>query len=320
MSINYSIIIPHKNTPKLLQRCLDSIPRRSDIQIIVVDDRSDPDKVDFSNFPGRGTPNVEVYFTKAGRGAGYARNIGLGKRVGRWTLFADADDFYHPCFLESIDKYVDSDADIVYFGTDALDSDTLQPSPESEAKNALNQVTRMVSDALQSGDYEELRYKHHTSWAKLVSSDLIDKYKIRFDETKANNDVMFNVQAGHFAQKTLADNAVIYCVTYHGGSLIMNFSEEACKARLDVNQRSNEFLQRVGKTRYRTNLFPFIVSRDGFTWGGFRRRLAILHASYVFRWSLVDMFSHAWLLARIFIVPSRRRLWMNRRKMIKRSK
>ena len=45
--INFSFIIPHKNTPDLLQKCLDSIPRRDDVQIIVVDDNSDADKVDF---------------------------------------------------------------------------------------------------------------------------------------------------------------------------------------------------------------------------------------------------------------------------------
>ena len=49
--INYSVIIPHKNIPKLLQRCLDSIPVRDDLQVIVVDDNSDLDVVDFSHFP-----------------------------------------------------------------------------------------------------------------------------------------------------------------------------------------------------------------------------------------------------------------------------
>ena len=49
--INYSIIIPHRNIPLLLRRCLDSIPRRMDIQIIVVDDNSDPGQVDFEHFP-----------------------------------------------------------------------------------------------------------------------------------------------------------------------------------------------------------------------------------------------------------------------------
>ena len=48
----YSVIIPHKNTPELLQRCLASIPKRVDIQVIVVDDNSDLDKVDFYHFPG----------------------------------------------------------------------------------------------------------------------------------------------------------------------------------------------------------------------------------------------------------------------------
>ena len=37
----YSVVIPHKNCVPLLQRCLNSIPKRNDIQVIVVDDVSD---------------------------------------------------------------------------------------------------------------------------------------------------------------------------------------------------------------------------------------------------------------------------------------
>lgn len=62
--INYSIIIPHKNIPNLLQRCLDSIPNREDVQIIVVDDNSDPNIVDFDKFPGLNRSNVEVILQK----------------------------------------------------------------------------------------------------------------------------------------------------------------------------------------------------------------------------------------------------------------
>ena len=63
-SINYSIIIPHKNSPLLLERCLESIPIRDDLQIIIVDDNSDPEVVNFSKFPGLDRLNTEVYFTK----------------------------------------------------------------------------------------------------------------------------------------------------------------------------------------------------------------------------------------------------------------
>ena len=65
----YNIIIPHKNTPKLLKRCLDSIPQRDDLHIIVVDDNSDPNKVDFEHFPGLDRDDVEVFFTKEGKGS-----------------------------------------------------------------------------------------------------------------------------------------------------------------------------------------------------------------------------------------------------------
>lgn len=92
--INYSIIIPHKNIPNLLQRCLASIPRREDIQIIIVDDKSDVVEVDFECFPGVGEQCVEVYFTKEGKGAGYARNVGLKYAKGKWLLFVDSDDFF----------------------------------------------------------------------------------------------------------------------------------------------------------------------------------------------------------------------------------
>ncbi len=50
--ILWSIIVPHHNIPQLLERCLDSIPERDDIQIIVIDDNSDPTIVDFNMFPG----------------------------------------------------------------------------------------------------------------------------------------------------------------------------------------------------------------------------------------------------------------------------
>ena len=40
----YTFIIPHHNSPELLNRCLDTIPKRSDIQIIVVDDNSEASK------------------------------------------------------------------------------------------------------------------------------------------------------------------------------------------------------------------------------------------------------------------------------------
>lgn len=76
-TILLTVLIPHKNNQVLLEKCLSSIPLRDDIQVIVVDDNSDPEIVDFNHFPRWSGINYECYFTKEGRGAGFARNEGL---------------------------------------------------------------------------------------------------------------------------------------------------------------------------------------------------------------------------------------------------
>ena len=73
---------------------------RNDVQIIVVDDGSSSNVVDFTNFPGTDRENVEIIFTKDGKGAGYARNCGLLQAKGKWLLFADADDSFFQIFLK----------------------------------------------------------------------------------------------------------------------------------------------------------------------------------------------------------------------------
>lgn len=85
----FSIIMLHKNTPKLLKRCLESIPRMDDIQIIVVDDNSDSNIVDFSVLIGMKDECVEIYLTKEGKGAGHACNVGMKYAKGKWLLFTD---------------------------------------------------------------------------------------------------------------------------------------------------------------------------------------------------------------------------------------
>lgn len=182
-NINYSIIIPHKNIPHLLQRCLDSIPRRDDIQIIVVDDNSDPSIVDFDHFPGVGEKCIEVYFTKEGKGAGYARNVGLRHAKGKWLLFADADDYYETMFIGIIDNYIDDDCDILFYN--------------------IYDYTGLLSKRYDN--YFSLKANEDTvrliwvPWNKVFSHELIIKNDILFDEIPVGNDAMFCLRANHEA-------------------------------------------------------------------------------------------------------------------------
>jgi len=216
-NIIYSIIIPHKNIPKLLQRCLDSIPRRDDVQIIVVDDNSDPDKVDFKYFPGLNDPFVEVVFTKEGKGAGFARNVGLSKAVGKWLLFADADDFYNYCINDILDEYVNSDVDVVCFKHNSVDCNTY-----TTTFRCLGFIKRinywLKNPTSKKADYL-LRYLHIAEWSKLFKTELIRKHNIVFDEVSIAVGVTFIYLAGYYASSIIADNRAMYCTTIRQGSI-----------------------------------------------------------------------------------------------------
>lgn len=60
MELNFTIIIPHFNTPTLLLRLIKSIPERNDLELIIVDDNSDPTVVDFDNFPDADRKQVTI--------------------------------------------------------------------------------------------------------------------------------------------------------------------------------------------------------------------------------------------------------------------
>lgn len=201
--INYTFIIPHKNIPDLLCRCLASIPRREDIQIIVVDDNSDPEKVDFDHFPGVGEPCVEIYFTKEGKGAGYARNVGLGHAQGKWLLFADADDYFTSEIEKLLNDYKNSKSDIVYFNSKS--QNIVNPST-----NFGDQINYVLSGNSDENLENYLRYQNGVPWGKMLKKSLVEKNNIMFDEIPKHNDTMFSLKIGYHATLISVDKRICY--------------------------------------------------------------------------------------------------------------
>ena len=181
-SINYTFIIPHKNIPHLLVRCLAAIPRRPDVQIIIVDDASDPSVVDFAHFPGLDDPQVEVVFAKKGRGAGYARNVGLERAVGKWIVFADADDYYLDNLPAMMDRYVDSDADMVIFKE-------ISCSVEGERLPDHPLQGLLFGRYFTHNDLNALKYHYYVPHGRFIRREAIGG--LRFQEVAYSNDVLF---------------------------------------------------------------------------------------------------------------------------------
>lgn len=181
----YSIIIPHKNIPELLQRMLDSIPQRDDVQVIVVDDNSDPNIVDFLNFPGKTRANTDIIYTKESKGAGYARNIGMKRATGKWLIFADADDWFKESIGDVLDKYQKMSRDVVYFPF------------ETNSNTPSDWITRAIGACSAYCDSmdKSVLMRHCTPFAKLFDREFIMNNGIEFSEVRWSNDMWFSCQA-----------------------------------------------------------------------------------------------------------------------------
>ena len=258
--INYSIIIPNKNNIKLLKRCLDSIPRREDIQIIVIDDNSNPSILEFNNYPGLNNPNADVIFTNDGKGAGYARNVGLKHAKGEWIFFADSDDYYNNCFLNAIDKYLLSNADIIYFSSNSVFSNTLKVVERGIDRNQL--IDCFINKENNSND--NLRYFYTVPWAKMFNHSFIKKHKLQFDEIIAGNDIMFSIKSGYYAKTIYADKSYIYSYTMTKGSLTNRNECNVIFNRYLATLRVNKFLKNNKKNKYRRSIIYYIIKLSTF--------------------------------------------------------
>lgn len=243
----YSIIIPHKNTPHLLIRCMDSIPQREDVEIIVVDDNSDFDNWDPAVFTFLNRSDTRMIFTKEGKGAGYARNVGLHCATGKWLLFADADDYYTDGFLDALDKYKDSDPDVVYFCV----------GEDSEVAKRINQVIKnYLNNPVLEKDNLTLRY--WAPWNKMFRRDYIVYHNFLFEEVYVGNDAMFVIKSGYYANRIEVDLFTLYNYTINSKSLTRFECIERDLSRFELYLKINKFYKSIGKKTY-ISLFGFFV-------------------------------------------------------------
>lgn len=246
--IHYSIIIPHHNIPELLQRCLDSIPKRDDIQVIVVDDNSDRDVVDFDNFPGKNDNNVEIYFSKEGRGAGHARNVGLSHAVGEWLIFSDADDYFD---TENLNELMDidySDYEVVAWQCEWIKSDRVE-------------IIKLKSGNKASSD--DLFYMNEP-WRKMVKRSFIEKNNIRFQESMVSNDLMYSMEVATACKRVFWHPKTIYYWVQRENSLSNGYKGKRLYAALDVSIAVNAFLKSKGIYKHydRTGYYLSLVWKE----------------------------------------------------------
>lgn len=237
--IEFSFIIPHKNCPNLLKRCVDSIPVRDDVQIIVVDDNSDEGKKPIID---RKEVEVILLDSEHSKGAGRARNVGLKYAHGKWLLFADADDYYTEDINVILNKYANDEiTDMVILNAQQVD--------EYGNISSLS-INRYISNYLKHRFYSEkvIRYGLWTPWSRMVKKELVDKYSLKYEEVPTGNDMMFCLYCSKYSKTIDVEKTIVYnYLKPTGRSLTNSYSKEmsSIKPKVDRTFRRRTFYKGV---------------------------------------------------------------------------
>lgn len=242
-NIDFSVIIPHRDSVHLLPRLFSSIPDSERIEVILVD--NSPIPISPQQIRNTGVKrDFVLLFSSPERGAGGARNVGLENAHGKWLVFADADDYFADGAFDVFYEYRESDSDIVYFCSSGIYIDTGEYSSRAES------YTNLVRDYL-NGDCseEDIKYGHIVPWSKMIKRNLVFSHHLMFDEIRAGNDAFFSMSSAYLAQNIEAVDYVSYIVTVSKGSLTKRRDYEVIKSRLYSTLHCNQFLKKIGCSR-----------------------------------------------------------------------
>lgn len=298
---NFSIIIPHYNSLDTLPRTINSVPIRDDVEVLVVD--NSPIPVRKQQIEGA-IRDYTLLYSDNTKGAGHARNVGLEHAKGKWLIFADADDFFTEDFNNVLNKYKDTDWDVVMFPIKMLDSITLQPCNKGGYYN------RNLQDSTKST--RRIFAENISPWSKLVKRQFVLDKGIRFGETKVSNDALFNGLIAVNAQKMEIDRSCsIYVLTFKNGSLTTRHDDESLLIRINVFVERYNIYRQYGYNEWSFGVLPIKYISNLNTLSSFINAIGLLlRNGYVFNGSFMQILSNIRIIVMMFVRLLRpSRLW-----------
>ncbi len=248
-----SIIIPHKDSSKLLERLLRSIPSSIGAQIMVIDDHSTPEEFQAVEALSKVYP-FELYRNSSNRfGAELARNIGLEYSKGEWLIFADVGDLFLDSLSEKFNQYRDSDYDIVFFDVSSCCEDT------SELTYKHKNIKSAIKKNISTKDEGYLRYNYSTPCGKFIKQSLLAENYIDFEKIISGSEVVFSVKSGLAAKAICYDPCPIYMLSAPTESTTSPLAKERFDAKFKATLRANKLLRDNNKGEFQISMLYFLT-------------------------------------------------------------
>lgn len=222
-----SIIIPVYNSEEFLEGCLNSIINQSinDIEVICINDGSLDNSLDILKKYKTKDNRIKI-FSQVNKGPASARNEGIKKANGEYTLFVDSDDWIESTMCEELYNHAKHlNSDLVLF-------DATEHNLEKKHRNRVYFPFNSFKE-----DYNNFTFNYTFNkklvlnyflviWSKMYKTEFVKK--IEFPNLPLYEDIQFHVES------MLLANKISYFpkLFYHYRKLNVN-SEQNFKAKTD---------------------------------------------------------------------------------------
>ena len=133
--IKLSVVIPVYNQEDLIVRAIESVPKRDDVEIIIVNDGStDNTSANIFETLEKFNKNIRMVVFKENQGVANALNAGLELIEGEYYVALGSDDYF---YTDRLNDFIDNDlndkVDMVYFCLERNDGSLIEPNEETRA-------------------------------------------------------------------------------------------------------------------------------------------------------------------------------------------
>lgn len=257
-----SVIVPVYNTAPFLTRCLESLIQQTyrNLEIICVNDGStDGSAAILDEYAAKDSRIKVIHQENAG--VSVARNRGLDAATGEFVTFVDADDWLEPDSYEKSVPCMESDVDLVCFGT------LIEGEGEAEEMRNKELYYALKYDGKIDCGTHEIMKTDAGIWNKIFRMSVVRRYCLHYPVGLAyGEDAAFFVMYASQIRKTYFCKDKLYHYWVHADSAMAKASRRnvRCVDHLKAVRNLGQFWYESGLQENRKALL--VCAFDQWYW------------------------------------------------------
>lgn len=263
--LGISIIIPVYNVEKYLVQCLESIINQTykNFEVIIINDGStDNSEKIIKSYQEK--HSCIRYYQQQNQGVSVARNLGLQKANGRYTIFIDPDDYLElNAFELMVNRAEIEDLDVVLIGYTEIYDDNIKgidtykfPSVDSEKIYKGLDIMNMMLELQING----------FSWDKMFKTSSLKQNNFIFEKDRYIQDWFPVFKQMQVADKVGFINKSLYNYRQRGSSTVHKRNEKylidyshAVSQIIEFSNTNKEILNISSLTKFKIITFDNII-------------------------------------------------------------